>query len=89
MNDIYKTLELDKVQEFLKGSNITVIEFLDNSKASEYYVRTRFVQNDGFTYTTVVPYVYRRTGLEQEQKEKEIAFKKLISEPGKFNKENK
>ena len=27
--------------------------------------------------------------LEQEQKEKEIAFKKLISEPGKFNKENK
>ena len=27
--------------------------------------------------------------LEEEQKEKEIAFKKLISEPGKFNKENK
>lgn len=72
MNDIHKTLELEKVQEFLKGSNITVIEFLDNSKASEYYVRTQFVQNDGFTYTTIVPYVYRRTGLELRN-EKEIA----------------
>ena len=72
MNDIHKTLELGKIQGFLKGSNITVIEFLDNSKASEYYVRTRFVQNDGFEYTTIVPYVYRRTGLELGN-EKEIA----------------
>jgi hypothetical protein len=72
MNDIHKTLNLGKVQDFLKGSNITVIEFLDNSKASEYYVRTRFVQNDGFAYTTIVPYVYRRTGLELRN-EKEIA----------------
>lgn len=72
MNDIHQTLELRKVQKFLKGSNITVIEFLDNSKASEYYVRTRFVQNDGFTYTTIVPYVYRRTRLELRT-EKEIA----------------
>lgn len=29
MNDIHKTLNLGKVQDFLKGSNITVIEFLD------------------------------------------------------------
>lgn len=72
MNDTHKKLELEKVQEFLKGSNITVIGFLDNSKASEYYVRTQFVQNDGFTYTTIVPYVYRRTGLELRD-EKEIA----------------
>lgn len=69
---MHKTFELEKVQGFLKGSNITVIEFLDNSKASEYYVRTRFVQNDGFTWTTIIPYVYRRTGLELRT-EKEIA----------------
>ena len=69
---MHKTFELEKVQGFLKGSNITVIEFLDNSKVSEYYVRTRFVQNDGFTWTTIIPYVYRRTGLELRT-EKEIA----------------
>jgi hypothetical protein len=72
MNDIHKPLELTKIQSFLKGSNITVIEFLDNSKASEYYVRTKFVQDDGFTYTTIVPYEYRRTGLELRS-EKDIA----------------
>jgi hypothetical protein len=72
MNDIHKPLELAKIQSFLKGSNITVIEFLDNSKASEYYVRTKFVQDDGFTYTTIVPYEYRRTGLELRS-EKDIA----------------
>ena len=72
MKKISKTLELEKVQNFLKGSNIIVIEFLDNSKASEYYVRTKFVQDDGFTYTTIVPYVYRRTGLDLRD-EKEIA----------------
>lgn len=72
MNDIHEALELEKIQDYLKGSNITVIEFLDNSKASEYYIRTRFVQNDGFTYTTIVPYVYRRTGLELRN-EREIA----------------
>ena len=31
----------------------------------------------------------KRLEQEQKEKEKEIAFKKLISEPGKFNKENK
>lgn len=72
MNNTKKSLELKKIQDFLKGSNITVIEFLDNSKASEYYVRTQFVQDDGFDYTTIVPYVYRRTGLELKN-EQEIA----------------
>jgi len=64
MNDKHKTLDLAKVQAFLKDSNITVIQFLDNSKASEYYIRVTFEQNGGYTYTTIVPYVYRRTGLE-------------------------
>lgn len=72
MSDIRKKLDLEKVQEFLEGSNITVSEFLDNSKASEYYIRTKFIQDDGFTFSTIVPYVYRRTGLELRS-EKEIA----------------
>lgn len=46
MNDKHKTLDLAKVQAFLKDSNITVIQFLDNSKASEYYIRAMFEQND-------------------------------------------
>lgn len=72
MNDIHKPLNIDIVQQHLKGSNIFAIEFLDNSKASEYYIRTRFVQDNGFEYTTIVPYEYRRTGLELRT-EKDIA----------------
>lgn len=72
MNNIHKPLDISIVQNFLKGSNIIVFEFLDNSKASEYYVRTKFIQDDGFSFTTIVPYEYRRTGLELRS-EKDIA----------------
>lgn len=72
MSNLHKPLDIHIVQRFLKDSNIWVIEFLDNSKASEYYVRTRFVQDDGFTFTTIVPYKYRRTNLELRS-EKDIA----------------
>lgn len=65
-------LSLDNIQKHLKGTNITVIEFLDNTKASEFYVRTEFVQDDGFSWTTIIPYEYRRTGLKL-QKEEDIA----------------
>lgn len=65
-------LSLEKIQHYLKGSNITVLEFLNNTKASEYYIRTQFVQDNGFSLTTIVPYVYRRTGLELKN-EKDIA----------------
>lgn len=57
-------LKLDSIQDFLSGSNIQVIKFLDNNKASESYIRTTFIQDDGFTFTTIVPYRYRRTGLD-------------------------
>lgn len=65
-------LSLEKIQHHLRGANITVLEFLDNTKASEFYIRTTFVQDDGFSWTTIVPYIYRRTGLELE-KEEDIA----------------
>ena len=85
MNDIHKPLNIEIVQRLLKGSNIYVIEFLDNSKASEYYIRTKFVQDDGFTYTTIVPYEYRRTGLKLRT-EKDIA-EYLVSVKKYFTKE--
>lgn len=72
MNDNCMELDLKKIQQNLDGANITVLEFLNNTKASEYYIRTKFVQNDGFSWTTIVPYIYRRTGLELKS-EKDIA----------------
>jgi len=85
MNDIHKPLNIQTVQQYLKGSNIYAIEFLDNSKASEYYIRTKFVQDNGFEYTTIVPYEYRRTGLELRT-EKDIA-EYLVSVKKYFTKE--
>lgn len=68
----HKILDLELLQKLTKNNNIFVIEFLDNSKASEYYVRTKFIQDDGFEWTTIIPYEYRRTGLKLET-EKEVA----------------
>jgi len=56
-------MELNKVNELLKPYNITVSEEIHNGKSSESYVRTIFVQDNGFTWETVVPYYIRRSGL--------------------------
>lgn len=78
MNDSYMELDLKKIQQHLDGANITVLEFLNNTKASEYYIRTKFVQNDGFSWTTIVPYIYRRTGLELKSEEDIANYLKSI-----------
>ena len=65
-------MNLNTLSRLLNGTNITVRELIDNNKASETYVRTTFVQDDGFRWDTVVPYVYRRAGLNIE-KEEELA----------------
>lgn len=65
-------MRLDKLQNLLKDKNIFVFEYIDNTKASEYYVRTRFVQDDGFVWDTVVPYIDRRANL-NFQTEEELA----------------
>ena len=72
MGTKHLALSLDLIKEHLEGSNIQVIEFLDNSKASEFYIRTKFIQDDGFEWTTVIPYYIRRSGLFLETEE-EIA----------------
>lgn len=56
-------LNINKLQELLKESNIAVSEVIHNSKSSESYIRTTFKQNDGFKWETVVPYHIRRSGL--------------------------
>ena len=78
-------MNLNTLSRLLNGTNITVRELIDNNKASETYVRTTFVQDDGFRWDTVVPYVYRRAGLNIE-KEEELA-EYLISIKQYFRKE--
>ena len=65
-------MNIDTLKNLLNGHGIYVSEFIDNNKASENYVRTRFVQANGFKWDTVVPYVDRRAGLKIET-EKELA----------------
>lgn len=65
-------MNIDTLVHLLRGTNIKVHEFIDNNKASETYVRTTFIQDDGFKWDTVVPYVDRRAGLNIET-EQELA----------------
>lgn len=63
-------MKLEILQKLVKANNIYVREFIENNKASEMYVRTTFVQKDGFKWDTVVPYVDRRAGLNIDSEEK-------------------
>lgn len=56
-------MDLTKLNQLLQDKNIFVSEEIHNGKSSEIYVRTKFVQPDGFTWETVVPYYIRRSGL--------------------------
>ena len=63
---------IKEINKLLEGSGITVIEFRENSPACEKYIYTRFKQDDESFIETMVPYVYRRSGLNLETTE-EIA----------------
>lgn len=78
-------MNLNKLSQLLNGTNIIVRELIDNNKASETYVRTTFVQDDGFSWDTVVPYVDRRAGLNIETEEELAEY--LISIKPYFRKE--
>lgn len=66
------SITLRKLWDLLNDKGIFVTDLIDNTKASEKYVKTEFVQDDGFHWTTVVPYYNRRSGLFLET-EDEIA----------------
>lgn len=62
-------MTIETLRELLQGKNVFVHELIDNNKASEAYVRTTFIQDDGFMWDTVVPYIDRRAGLNIETEE--------------------
>ena len=70
-------MDKDKVIKLLKDPNIILGNFHEHGKASECYVETTFIQNDGFKWETLVPYVDRRAGLFIKSEEELAAY--LIS----------
>lgn len=62
-------MDLNKLNRLLQDRNIFVLEEIHNGKSSESYVRTTFVQDNGFKWETVVPYYIRRSGLFIETEE--------------------
>lgn len=63
---------IQEINRLLAGSGITVSEIRENSPACEKYIYTRFKQDERSFIETMVPYVYRRSGLHLETAE-EIA----------------
>lgn len=61
-----------ELRKYLEGHKVFVDSIIANNKASEVYVKTTFVQDDGFKWETYVPFVDRRAGLNIE-KEGELA----------------
>lgn len=57
-------MDLKKLQSLLKDTGISVSKIKENNKASEVYVKTKFVQSNGFEWDTYVPFIYRRSGLD-------------------------
>lgn len=65
-------MDIGLLQSLLNSANIFTYEIIENNKASEVYVKTTFVQDDGFRWDTYVPFVDRRAGLNINT-EKELA----------------
>lgn len=65
-------MNLEQLANHLEQTGISAREFLENTKASEKYVRVTFTQDDGFEWDTIVPYYIRRSGLFIET-ERELA----------------
>lgn len=62
-------MEIVILQKQLEKYNIIVTDIIENNKASEVYVKTTFIQDDGFKWDTYVPFVDRRAGLNIETEE--------------------
>jgi len=62
------------LQGLLQNTGVEVYSVFDNNKASESYVQTRFIQDDGFSWDTYVPFIDRRAGLEIDDEEELAAY---------------
>ena len=71
-------MNLTKIKTLLQGTGIDVTELIDNNKASEKYIRTTFIQDDGFSWKSVVPYEDRRAGLNLKSEEEVAEYLKSI-----------
>lgn len=67
-----------KIIKLLEDCKILIGDFYEHGKASECYVGVTFIQDDGFTWDTIVPYVNRRAGLFLETEEELVAYLKSI-----------
>ena len=62
-------MDLLILQNHLDGHGIKVTDIIENNKASEVYVKTTFIQKNGFKWNTYVPFVNRRAGINIESEE--------------------
>ena len=73
-------MDLKKLQVLLKDTGISVSKIIENNKASEVYVKTKFVQSNGFEWETYVPYVDRRAGLNIETEQDLAEYLKSLKQ---------
>jgi hypothetical protein len=68
------------LQSLLQRENIKVFSIIENNKASEVYVKTTFIQDDGFKWDTYVPFVDRRAGLDIKTEEELAEYLKSLKQ---------
>jgi len=66
------------INPLLDGTGIVIGKCYQNSKASEYYVEVTFAQDNGFKWSTVIPYIYRRSNLRLDTDTTVIEYLKSI-----------
>lgn len=78
------TPDLLSINAITKSHGVFVNEIYANTKASDYFIAAIFIQDDGFRWDSVVPYIYRRSGLnlqsDQEVAEYLITLKPYFTE---------
>lgn len=78
-------MEIQRINDFLKGKGIKATRFSHNTKASDYFVFVEFSFEDGHKWNAVVPYIYRRSGLDLKTEEEVANY--LVSIKPYFTKE--
>ena len=73
-------MDLEKLHPLLKDTGVSVSKIIENNKASEVYVKTKFVQSNGFEWETYVPYVDRRAGLNIETEQDLAEYLKSLKQ---------
>lgn len=80
-------MEIRLINKWLEGKGIKALHLLQNTKASDYFVKVVFSFDNDEDWTAVVPYKYRRSGLDINT-EKDVA-EYLVSIKPYFTKETR